>query len=135
MQVAAWEAFAARSTSLGVDKSGNKGGQTLGPAVPKGGSDGKVLPLHVAQLMHRIEKRLPLDGPGGVGPNRHEPDRVHFPRLLRLDGERRGEETATDGRNARRFMGYALPASSTRLPRGFGSPHPGSSAHPFAGGG
>jgi len=84
-----------------VDKSGNKGGQTLGPAVPKGGSDGKVLPLHVAQLMHRIEKRLPLDGPGGVGPNRHEPDRVHFPRLLRLDGERRGEETATDGREER----------------------------------
>ena len=79
MQVAAWEAFAARSTSLGVDKSGNKGGQTLGPAVPKGGPDDKVLSLHVAQLMHRIEKRLPLDGPGGVGPNRHEPDRVHFP--------------------------------------------------------
>jgi len=84
-----------------MDEGGDEGGKALGPAIPKGVLDIKVLPLHIAQLTHRIEKRLPLDGSGGVGPNRHEPNRVHLSRGLRLGGERRGKEHSTSASKER----------------------------------
>ena len=78
--------------NLGMDEGSDEGGEAVGPAVPKGVLDGKVLPLQVAQLTHRIEKGLPLDGAGRIGPNRQESNRVHLPRRLRLGGEGRGEK-------------------------------------------
>ena len=59
----------------------------------------KILPLHVAQVSHRIEERLPLGGPGRVRPDRQEPNRIHLP--LGRDGTRQDKENRSRARQER----------------------------------
>src|SRR5678815_1821251 len=110
-----------------MDEGGDQGGEAVGPAVPKGVLDGKVLPLHVAQLTHRIEKGLPLDGPGRIGANRQESNRVHFPRRLCLGGRRRRQpkkQASKDDASSHE------PSRSARIPDLGGAAAPSTTAWP-----
>jgi hypothetical protein len=94
--------------NLEPDQLLREGGKSLGPTVSRAILDHDVLSLRVSELLEPLPECRQV---GGVRCGRHYFQQAHaidLPALLRLGGERRGEEAAGDDSKERSPVHYSI---------------------------